>query len=339
MPSGDTDEDPHRASRYGEAMTAASPGPDLDALAASVRAGAGLLAKKAMKALGGLVDASDPLHGPGDDGAAVSFGDGTVVVCGEAIHPPFVAADPHGAGIAAVLANVNDLAAMGAAPRGIVNTVAAPAAVATEALRGMAEAAALYEVPIVGGHLSVHEGEPAVSAFAVGEAQRVLSVTRAEAGQDLIFVCWLNGRMREDFDFFTTLASQGPRLAAHVRLLARAASDGLAESAKDVSMAGALGSLAMLLEPGRLGAVVDLDRLPAPEGVGLARWLNCFPTYAFWLSTSRARDCVELFERSGVTAAAVGRITADAKLRILQDGASRTVIDLHNEAVTGLWPL
>ena len=52
--------------------------------------------------------------GPGDDGAVVEIlGGRSVVVCGEAIHPPFVAADPHGAGMAAVLANVNDLAAMG----------------------------------------------------------------------------------------------------------------------------------------------------------------------------------------------------------------------------------
>jgi AIR synthase related protein, N-terminal domain len=56
--------------------------------------------------------------------------------CGEAIFPPFVAADPHGAGFAAVLTNVNDLAAIGAEPLGIVDTVVASGALAREVLAG-----------------------------------------------------------------------------------------------------------------------------------------------------------------------------------------------------------
>ena len=65
----------------------------------------------------------------------------------------------------------------------------------------MADAAALYEVPIVGGHISEHRGDPALSAFAIGDADRVLSVTRARPGQDLVFACCLDGRMRADFAF------------------------------------------------------------------------------------------------------------------------------------------
>ena len=262
----------------------------LDRLVDAVRNHEGLRAKRAIGAVRRAIGDADPLDGPGDDGAAVKiWAAGTVIVCGEAIHPDFVASDPRGAGIAAVLANVNDLAAMGAVPRGIVNTVVAPASVAAEALRGMAEGAALYDVPIVGGHITEHEGEPALSAFAVGDADTVLSASRASPGQQIVFVCCLDGRMRADFDFFTTLASQGPRLARDVRLFAQAARDGLASAAKDVSMAGSVGSLAMLLEPGRLGAEIDLHALPAPEGVELDRWLVCFPTYAFWLCTDTTR--------------------------------------------------
>ena len=70
------------------------------------------------------------VHGPGDDGAVVAMrasadagAGGQVIACGEAMLPAFVAADPYGAGVAAVLANVNDLAAMGATPLAIVDTV------------------------------------------------------------------------------------------------------------------------------------------------------------------------------------------------------------------------
>ena len=71
------------------------------------------------------------MHGPGDDGAVVACrasrrrraADGQVIACGEALLPAFVAGDPYGAGIAAVLTNVNDLAAMGAVPLAIVDTI------------------------------------------------------------------------------------------------------------------------------------------------------------------------------------------------------------------------
>ena len=173
---------------------------DLDRLVAAVRSHPGLLAKRSIGAVRGVVERPDALTGPGDDGAVVEMPHGgSLIVCGEAIHPPFVASDPHGAGMAAVLANVNDLAAMGAVPTAIVNTVVAPAVVAAECLRGMADAAALYEVPVVGGHMSEHAGEPALSAFAVGSADRVLSATLARPGQELVFACCLDGRMRPDF--------------------------------------------------------------------------------------------------------------------------------------------
>lgn len=254
------------------------------------------------------------------------------------MHPAFVASDPRAAGMAAVLANVNDLAAMGAVPRGIVNTVVAPAPVAAEALQGMAEAAALYEVPIVGGHISEHPGEPALSAFAVGDADRVLSMSRAREGQHLVFACCLEGRMRTDFPFFTTIAHQGPHLARDVRLLAEAARMDLAQAAKDVSMAGSIGSLAMLLEPGQLGAEIDLDELPAPAGVSLDRWLVCFPTYAFWLTTDQPGRCVDLFRSAGLTAAVTGTITGSGLLTVRDRDASRQVFDLKSEPITGLWP-
>ena len=259
-------------------------------------------------------------------------------MCGEAMHPAFVASDPRAAGMAAVLANVNDLAAMGAVPKGIVNTVVAPASIAAEALGGMAEAANLYDVPIVGGHISEHPGEPALSAFAVGDADRILSVSRARPGQHLVFACCLDGRMRIDFPFFTTIGSRGSRLATDVRLLAQAAQQQLASAAKDVSMAGSIGSLAMLLEPGRLGAEIDLDELPVPAGVSLDRWLVCFPTYAFWLTTDQPRECLDLFHSTGLAAAVAGTVTSSGVLTLRVGGASRDVFDLKQEPITGLWP-
>ena len=122
-----------------------------------------------------------------------------------------------------------------------------------------------------------------------------------------------------------------------MRLLAEAARRGLASAAKDVSMAGTVGSLAMLLEPGQLGADVDLQALPAPEGVELDRWLVCFPTYAFWLATDQPEECADLFRSAGLAAAVTGTVTDSGVLRLQRGAESRDVIDLSREPVTGLW--
>lgn len=311
----------------------------LAAVVDAVRQHNGLTGKQVISAARQFVDASDPVHGPGDDGAIVEIDGRLVVVCGEAISPPFVRADPFGAGIAAVLANVNDVAAMGGVPSGIVNTVVGPRGLATEVLRGMAHAARMYEVPIIGGHLTECDGDVSLSAFAIGHAQRVLSMANVGAGQALLFACSLDGAMRRDFPFFSTLERQGPTFARDVRLLAALAADGRALAAKDVSMAGPLGSLAMLLEFTRCGARVDMRKLPMPSGVDPLRWLVAFPTYAFWLTTEPATKaaCVSAFEAYGLVCADVGEVVDGGRLTLTDGEHRRTLIDLSHESVTGLW--
>ena len=51
-------------------------------------------------------------------------------------------------------------------------------------------------------------------------------------------------------------------------------------AAKDVSMAGIVGTLAMLAEASGCGAELDVASIPRPPGVRLADWLTCFPGFA-----------------------------------------------------------
>lgn len=305
---------------------------------AAVLAHPGFRAKAEIGLVGEVLGGSDWLSGPGDDGAVVDAGGSRVVGCGEAIFPPFVAADPHAAGFAAVLTNVNDMAAMGAVPLGIVDTVVGPEPVARTVLAGMREASLLYQVPIIGGHLTIHDGPPAVSAFGIGHAPVPLSVTRAEPGQALVVAAALDGAMRPDFPFFPAFASRGDRCAGDVRLLAALARDGVCVAAKDVSMAGLLGSLAMLLECGGLGVTVDLDVLPAPAGVALSSWLNCFPSFGFLLCVPRGREdeCVAAFARRELAASVVGALDDTGELAVRSAGERATVLRLDDFRVTGL---
>ncbi|WP_296607165.1 AIR synthase-related protein, partial [Nocardioides sp.] len=128
-------------------------------------------------------------------------------------------------------------------------------------------------------------------------------------------------------------------LARDVRLLARLADLGAAVAAKDVSMAGALGSLAMLLEFTRHGVDVDLDRLPVPADTDPLQWLIAFPTYGFWLTApqDRAADCRRVFEQHGLACAPVGTVNESTHLTVRCGGLQALVMDLATESITGLW--
>jgi uncharacterized protein len=315
---------------------------ELEALAASLRSNPALSAKREIGLVSEVLGAGSWLSGPGDDGAVVppngDSRDDVVVACGEALLPAFVAADPYGAGIAAVLANVNDLAAMGATPLAIVDTIVGSPDVAREALRGMKEAAEWYDVTLAGGHLTIHDGLPALSAFGVGRAGEVLSTTHVAAGQALIVAACTEGEMRADFPFFRSFAERSTNLGDDVRVLPYVASSGSCIAAKDISMAGLVGSLAMLLEWSGLGVTVDLARVPCPVGVAMPDWLTCFPAYGFLLCAppDRVDDCLAPFHARGLEAAVVGEIDETGVVALRAGSAEAAVIDLGRSSVTGL---
>lgn len=315
---------------------------ELVALARTLRDNPSFTAKHEIALVGEVLGASDWMAGPGDDGAVVVMGDGDAMVqavgCGEAMLPAFVAADPYAAGLAAVLTNVNDLAAMGAVPGGIVDTIVASEPVARQVLAGLQAGSRMYRVPLVGGHLTLHDGPPALSAFGLGHTRSPLSTTRAAEGQVLLVASCTKGRMRPDFPFFASFDERGDQLGDDVRILAAVAESGACVAAKDVSMAGMIGSLAMLLEPRRLGVTVDLGALPVPTGVPLESWLMCFPAFAFLLCApaDRADECATAFTSRGLQVAAVGQLDDSGVLAIRSGDAVAEVFDVGVEKVTGL---
>jgi uncharacterized protein len=313
-------------------------GAELAALARTVREHPGLSAKSVIGLVSDVFGPSDWLRGPGDDGAAVPLAGTNVVVCGEALLPSFVKADPFGAGVAAVLTNVNDLAAMGAMPLGIIDTIAADDRTARSVLEGIRHACQLYAVPLLGGHLTRHQGEPSLSAFGVGHTGRPLSVANVRPGQRLVVACATEGDLREDFPFFRSFEVRGGDVAGDVRTLAAVADSGACVAAKDISMAGLVGSLAMLLEHGGFGVTVDLDRVPQPAAVPLDRWLTCFPSFGFLLCVPPGREaaCIRPFRARGLQAAVVGEIDTSGAIALRRGAERVTALDLNTESVTGL---
>jgi selenophosphate synthetase-related protein len=310
---------------------------DLESIAARFASHPGLRAKAALRIIPGILGPTDWVGGPGDDTAALASDGGFLLAAGEAMFPPFVAADPYGAGVASVVANVNDVAAMGGRPLALVDTLVGPEAVVAEVLKGMRFAGDLYGVPLVGGHLSISDGPAAVSAFVVGRASALLSSRNAAPGQTLLAAFCLQGHLRSDFPYFSSVTARASLLGTDVGVLASVAEAGSCAAAKDVSMAGVLGSLAMLLEATGAGASVDLDRVPRPPGVDLEDWLFTFPTFGFLLCapSDRAAECRAAFVERGLACEEIGGIEPGG-LEVRLGAATATLLDAGTTAVTGL---
>ena len=190
---------------------------DLDALVALVTTAPGLLGKRDLEVVQRLDAGID-----GDDAALVAHGDGFIVICGEAISPPFLLADPFGAGSAAVVTNVSDVRAMGARALGVVDMLVSPDKAHAEAvLDGLKWASDRLGVPILGGHLTLGHA-PALSASCTGFTKAPLRATAAKPGDVLLAAFAIDGRYMSDAnDFFTALQGPPPEPAQDRRRGAR----------------------------------------------------------------------------------------------------------------------
>ncbi|WP_244259670.1 AIR synthase-related protein, partial [Paraburkholderia phenazinium] len=123
-------------------------------------------------------------------------------------------------------------------------------------------------------------------------------------------------------------------------LLPALAEDGLCEAAKDISMAGLLGTALMLLEASQVGARIDLDAVPRPEGVDFDRWLAAFPSYGFLLSVREARvaQVVERFVARGLACAPIGVVDASRELVLAEGGETGRLWDLRETPFIGAAP-
>ncbi|GAA4886882.1 MSMEG_0567/sll0787 family protein [Actinomycetospora straminea] len=216
----------------------------------------------------------------GDDGAPVPGSD--VVAACDAILPAMVERDPEWAGWCGVLVNVNDLAAMGAAPTALLDAVGArDASFAHRVLTGLRAAADAYGVPVIGGHTQL-EVPASLAVTALGRTTTPVPASGGRPGMAVRLTADLHGTWRPGYTG-RQWDSTSTRAPADLRAMVGALGPHAAHrpaAAKDVSMAGVVGTLGMLAEASGTGAVLDVAAVPRPAGTTLADWLTCFPGFA-----------------------------------------------------------
>jgi len=244
----------------------------------------------------------------GDDAVPVPGSD--VVSCVDAITPSMVERDPEWAGWCGMLVTAHDLAAMGARPIGALDALAAAdAAHASRVVEGIRRGAEAFDLPLLGGHTQL--GVPAgLAVTGLGQSSAPVPSGGGRSGDAVTLTADLAGGWRPgyagrqwDSTSWRTREELAPMLAAVRRARPRAA--------KDVSMAGVIGTLSMLAEASGCGAELDVVSIPHPPAALLADWLTCFPGFAV-LSTdapdglplpageATSMECGELTDRPGV---------------------------------------
>lgn len=315
-------------------------GATLGDLAATLRAGRGLAAKHDIAAVAARLSLSSENAVPvGDDCAAIPDGDGFLLLAIEGFMNEFVARDPWFAGWCGAMVNISDVAAMGGRPLAIVDAVwAAGEAGAAPVLDGLRAASKTYGVPVVGGHTNARTDRGQLAVAILGRARRLLTSFDARPGDRLIAAIDLRGRYREPFSNWEA-ATNAPaaRLRGDLEILPTLAETGLAAAAKDISQGGLIGTAMMFSECSKVGATIEVGRVPRPDGVPLERWLQTFPSFGFLVAAQPVNAAAVLarFRDRGIAAAHIGAFTADQRVTIVDGAAAETIWDFAREPLLG----
>lgn len=324
---------------------------DLSALLTGLRNTPAMLSKQAIqqpaRAIGPVkntLSRAELYALPGDDTAAIACGEHFQLLAIEGMLPGFVQAAPWFAGWSAVMANVSDITAMGGRATAVVNAYWHHDDAATrEILAGIRAACEAYGLLLAGGHTSLADGNPTALAVAItGIASKLLSTLHVAPGQVIAMAVDLEGDWHADSTYWKAFEGvPSERLRSKLEVLPRLAEAELLRAAKDISNAGVLGSLLMLLETTGCGADIDLTRMPYPTEAGAfvdwARWLQVFPSYGFLMTLDEADwpNVQAAFAFEGLRCERIGQVNASGALTVKSGAQRETFWDLRQQLFTG----
>jgi phosphoribosylformylglycinamidine synthase subunit PurL len=310
------------------------------------------------------------VQGPGENAGIIDIGDGWA--CAFKIeshnHPSFI--EPFQGAATGVGGILRDIFTMGARPVAVMDSLRfGPIANRLEAsqaeihknhsllegvVSGIASYGNCFGVPNLGGETKFepcYSGNPLVNAFAMGLVRRdqIFYAKAAGEGNPVIYVGSKTGRdgihgatmASEEF----SEASEAKRPNVQVgdpfleKLLLEACLEAMQTGAivgiQDMGAAGLTCSTCEMGARGHVGTEIELDRVPQRE-TGMS-------AYEIMLSESQERmllvaqkgreeEVFRVFEKWGLDAVEIGRVTSDGKMRVLHHG--KVVSEIPNEALT-----
>lgn len=314
----------------------------------AIRTFPGITRKKAIKTIVNSFPVTSFPHvaaSEGEDAAAIEYGDNYILFAADGIMETLVNSDPFYAGYFAVLVNVNDIAAMGGKPLAMVDVISlSKHRICNLILKGMDKAIRKFNVPIVGGHTHPDCSYNAIDVSIIGTVPKsdiILSST-AECGDDIVFVVDLDGFYPEGLKYAwdTTTNKEDAQVQAQMNAMTVIASGHLVHAGKDMSNPGCIGTLGMMLESSSKGGSVDIEKIPAPEGVDLIRWILSYQGcgFVFACPPENSAEVIKIFNDVGCAGAVVGKVDDSRKLTLSHGGETGVLFDFTADMITGCVP-
>ena len=314
------------------------------------------------------------VQGPGENAGVVDIGDGMVAVfkIESHNHPSFV--EPFQGAATGVGGILRDIFTMGARPIGVLDSLRFGPITPTDGVsreeiirnrhvldgvvRGIGFYGNCFGVPTVGGEVafeSCYSNNPLVNALAIGIARHdELFFARARGvGNPVIYVGAKTGRdgihgasLLASAEFSEESQQKRPNVQVGdpfmEKLLLEACLEAMHTGAvvaiQDMGAAGLTSSSCEMASRGGVGIEIDLARVPQRE--------SGMTPYEIMLSESqermlliaergRQREVFDVFQKWGLDATEIGRVTRDGQLRVLNHGAVAADIPAHAIAEQG----
>jgi len=102
-----------------------------------------------------------------------------------------------------------------------------------------------------------------------------------------------------------------------------------------------LGTLGMMLEVSEVGAVIELQQIPIPDGMDMPLWLRMYPGMGFLLTAQpeHVQRVLHIFEEADMRAAKIGEITETKKLEMTSNAERAVVWDFNQDTIMGIGPV
>src|SRR6202022_3825969 len=306
------------------------------------------------------------LQGPGENAGIIDIGGGYAVAfkIESHNHPSFI--EPFQGGATGVGGILRDIFTMGARPIAVMDALRfGPLSdprnrrILEGVVSGVAHYGNCFGVPTVGGECVFEEsysGNPLVNVFALGvfRKDQIFYGRAPGVGNPVIYVGAKTGRdgihgaSMASAEFTDESKQKRPNVQVGdpflEKLLLEACLEAMQTGAivgiQDMGAAGLTCSTCEMGSRGHVGLEVELDRVPQRE-TGMS-------PYEIMLSESQERmllvaqkgrepEVFRVFEKWGLDAVEVGRVTTDDKLRVLEHG--KVVAEIPNQALTDEAPV
>ncbi len=283
------------------------------------------------------------VHGLGEDSAIISTElDDYILLTTDSIVEELCVQHPRAAGFNVVLANVMDIYAAGGIPTTLAVALSfSETQTGDLMIQGLIDASHIFRVPIVRGHTNPCAKSTYVVGTATGRVKKtdLLTAGGAHVGDVLALIFDRHGRrgVHYKLGWDCVTGHDSEHVLTRLSAMNELAQCHIVNAAKDVSVAGIVGTAGMMLEYSGVGGTLYLTQLKStcPPNIPLHDWLRMYLSLGFLLSLPHTNmDAVsQLAERHGLSVVQFGVVDDSNQLRLQYAGDERVIFDFSDGPV------